>query len=489
AAALYGALIALIFSLWPLSWLREVRPAQLFRGERAPEDGLPRPSALAVLLLLVLGFGAAVTLLSGAPELALWVIGAIGAALVALRAAGWALGRLARRLSHASLARRRPALRLALGAIGGPQSDTANTVMALGLGLGVLAAIGQIDANMQRLIRSELPADSPAFFFVDIQPDQLGTFRATLDAVEGVSRVETAPMLRGMVTALDGRPAGEVAEGSEGAWIVRGDRGLTYADRPPEGAELVAGDWWPEDYDGEPLMSFIAEEGLQLGLGVGSTVTVSVLGRPITARIANLRRVDWRGLGINFVMVLNEAALAGAPHTHIATVHAAPGAEAAVLDAVGEALPNVTGIGVRDQVERVAGALERLGAATRWGALAVLATGLAVLVGAAGAAAERQVHEAAVLKVLGASRARILGSFALRAGLLGAGAGLVALLWGLLAAWAVTVFVLDADFRVAPLSAVAVVAAGAALNLLAGLAFSSRPLRLRPAAVFRAAEG
>jgi putative ABC transport system permease protein len=444
---------------------------------------------LAALGLITLTLAAAVVGLSGAPELAAWVIGAVGVGFVVLRAMGWAARRLARRLSHARVLRHRPGLRLALGAIGAPGGQTGDVVLALGLGLGVLVAIGQIDANLQRLIRQQLPEGSPAFFFVDIQNHQLAEFRALVGGIDGVGKIASAPMLRGVITHLDGVPAAQAEIDADAAWVLRGDRGVSYAATPPEGAVITEGAWWEDGYTGEALVSFSAHEGHELGLSVGSTITVNVLGRPIIARIASLREIEWRGLGINFLMILNPAALAGAPHSHIATVHAAPGAEAEVMRAVARALPNVTAIRVRDQVDRVSEALNDLGAATRWASAALLATGLVVLIGAAGTAAERQVAEAAILKVLGAGRRRILASFALRAGLLGALAGVVALVWGLAAAWAATRFVLDGPFVFQPGAALAVVAGGAVLNLLAGLCFAARPLRLRPGQVLRRAAG
>ena len=488
-AGLYGALTAALFTLWPLARLRELRPAMLFRDMGEGGALWPRKGMLAALGLIALVLVAAVVGLSGAPELATWTIGALGVGFVALRAMGGAARRLARRLSHARRLRHRPGLRLALGAIGAPGGQTGDVVLALGLGLGVLAAIGQIDANLQRLIRAQLPAGSPAFFFVDIQNHQLAEFRALVGSIDGVGEIASAPMLRGVITHLDGVPAAEAEIDPDAAWVLRGDRGVSYAAEPPEGAVITEGAWWEEGYTGEPLVSFSAHEGRELGLSVGSTITVNVLGRPITARVASLREIEWRGLGINFLMILNPAALAGAPHSHIATVHAAPRAEAEVMGALGRALPNVTAIRVRDQVDRVSDALNDLGAATRWASAALLATGLVVLIGAAGAAAERQVAEAAILKVLGAGRRRILASFALRAGLLGALAGVVALLWGLAAAWGATRFVLDGPFVLQPGAALAVVAGGAALNLVAGLFFAARPLRLRPGQVLRRAAG
>lgn len=488
-AALYGALVAALFTLWPLARLRGLRPAVLFRDLGETGGSRPRPGMLAALGLLALALAAAAIGFSGQPGLAAWVAGAVAAGFALLRGAAALARRVARRLSHARALRHRPGLRLALGAIGAPGGQTGEVVLAIGLGLGVLAAIGQIDANLQRLIREDLPKDSPAFFFVDIQTHQMDQFRAVLDGVEGIGKIDTAPMLRGVITHLNGVPAAEARIDPDAAWVLRGDRGVTYAQDPPEGAVIAEGAWWPPGYTGEELVSFAEEEGRELGLSVGSTITVNVLGRPVTARVASLRKVEWRGLGINFLMILNPAALAGAPHGHIATVHARPRAEAPLMRAVARALPNVTAIRVRDQVARFSDALRDLGAATRWVASALLATGLAVLVGAAGTAAERQTAEAAILKVLGAPRGRILGSFGLRAGLVGLLAGAVALAWGMAAAWAATRFVLEASFAPAPGAALTVVAAGVALNLAAGLGFALGPLGRRPAGVLRRAAG
>ena len=487
-AAAFGAVTSLLFTLWPLTWLREVRPAALFR--QGVEDLSVRPRAMQIGLLaatLVLA-SATVLALSGAWKLAAWVLAGLVGAFVLLRLLGWALARLARRASHQRFGRRRPSLRLALGAIGVPGGQTPGIVVALGLALGVLAAIGQIDANLQKLIRDQLPSASPAFFFVDIQNDQLEPFKATL-AEQGSTRAETAPMLRGVIAKLNGIPAKEAPIDPRGAWVLRGDRGVSYAATPPPGTEITEGAWWPADYTGEPLVSFAEEEGRELGLSIGATVTVNVLGRPITARVANFRTVEWRGMGINFLMILNPGALAGAPHTHIATVHAPPQTEAPIMRASGRDFPNITVIRVRDQVERVASALGDLGSATRWAALAVLITGLAVLLGAAAASADRQVREAAILRTLGATRQAVLGSFALRAALLGLLAGLVALAWGTLAAWGVTTYVFDAAFSLAPGSAVAIILAGVVLNLLASVGFALGAVNRRPAGVLRMSAG
>ncbi len=487
-AAVYGLLTALLFALWPLARAREVRAAGLFRDIVAPAAAWPAKRFLWIIGGVAATLALAAVALSGAALFAAWFVAGVIAALAVLflaaRLVRWGAGRLAR----ARLARGRPALRLALASVGGPGGETAGAVLSLGLGLTVLAAIGQVDFNLRNLIDTELPDRAPAFFFVDIQNAQLAPFLETARAVEGFESVETAPMLRGVITRLDGVSAREAAIDPEGAWVLRGDRGVTYSADTPPGAELVEGDWWAEDYSGPPLVSFSAEHAALLGLEIGDTVTVNVLGREITGEIANTRVVDFSDMGINFLMAFDPGAFAGAPHTHIATVYADESAEGTLLREVSTAFPNVTAIRVRDAIERVSDGLGQIAAAARWGAAVTLLTGLVVLLGAAAAGERRRTYEAAVLKTLGAARARILSSFAIRAGVTGAAAGLVAILFGAAAAWAVITFVMEGTFRFEPVSALAIVVGGAAASLGAGLAFALRPLAARPARVLRARE-
>uniref|UniRef100_UPI000AB76926 ABC transporter permease n=1 Tax=Gemmobacter sp. LW-1 TaxID=1529005 RepID=UPI000AB76926 len=363
-----------------------------------------------------------------------------------------------------------------------PRGEALPVVLSLGLGLSVLAAVGQIDANLRAAIDRDLPTRAPAYFFVDIQPDQIGPFLDRVNSDPAISRVESAPMLRGVITQINGRPAKEVAGDH---WVVRGDRGLTYAETPPEGTKVVAGEWWPKGYDGPPQISFSAEEAAEIGLKLGDSITVNVLGRDITATVTSLRAVDFATGGMGFVMTMNPGALAGAPHTHIATIYTPPQDEARILRDLAGTWPNITAIRVRDAIARVTEALDAIATATAWAAAAVLATGFVVLIGAAAAGERARVYEAAVLKVLGATRGRILLSFALRAGLTGAAAGLVAIFAGGVAGWAVMRFVMDAPFTFEPWSALAIVAGGVGLTLLAGLAFALRPLGVRPARVLR----
>jgi len=482
-AAFYGVMTALVFTLWPLARAQDVRAAALFRDGGASERGLPRAGFIVVTGLLVAILVGGAAWFSGVALIALSSAGGIVGALLVLVGAAWLVRRLARQGARSRAMRGRTALRLALGAIGGPREEATSVILSLGLGLAVLAAVGQIDANLRAAIDRDLPERAPSYFFVDIQNDQLSGFMARLEADPMVSDVETAPMLRGVVVRLNDTPA---RDWPVDHWILRGDRGVTYSATPGPGTIVTEGEWWPEDYTGPPLVSFSAEDGAELGLRLGDTVTVNILGRDITAAIANFRSVDFSNAGIGFVMSLNPAALAGAPHTHIATVYAAPEAEAAILRDLAGAYPNITAIRVRDALDRVAEALDGIAAATSYAAAATLLTGFIVLIGAAAAGERARVFEAAVLKTLGATRGRILASFALRSALLGAAAGAVAIVAGGLAGWGVMTFVMQASYRFEPVSAFAIVVGGALATLLAGLAFALRPLSARPAHVLRA---
>ncbi|QHQ35594.1 ABC transporter permease [Algicella marina] len=487
-AGFYGLLTAMIFTIWPLARARDIRAAGLFRDVTATQNALPRPVYLIVTAVLAVLLAGVAIWASGIAFLATWSIVGIVASLAVLALAARLIQSIARKLARSRLSRGNPALRLAFGSVGGPGGETTSVVLSIGLGLTVLAAIGQIDSNLRNVMNQELPGVAPAFFFLDIQTEQLPGFEEIATGTGRADRIETAPMLRGIITRINDEPARDyvMRETGERHWALSGDRGVTYAATPPDGAEITSGSWWEEGYDGPPVMSFAEEEAEEMGLKLGDRVTINVLGRDLTAEITSFRVVEFQNMGINFLMILNPGALQGAPHSHIATVYSEPETEAALLGDLADAYPNITAIRVRDAINRVSEALNGIAAATRYGALATLLTGFVVLIGAAAAGERRRVFEAAVLKTVGATRARILTSFALRSLMLGGAAGLVAIFAGMAASWGVMRFVMEESYRFEPVSAVAIVVGGALASLLAGLAFAWRPLSLRPASVLRA---
>ncbi len=476
-AAAAGLLVALVFSLRPLGAAIRVSPAVLLRGS----TGLPRVPLGAPLAVATVGAGGLLVglavLASGDRRLALWFSLGAAVAFVLFRALAGAVPWVTRRLPRFGP----PPVRLGLANIGRPDAPARSAIFSLGLGMTALVAVGLVEANLNDLVGESLPEQAPAFFFIDLQPDQLAGFRERVEAVPGFRRLEAVPTLRGRITAIGGRPVDEVKIDPEVSWAVRGDRFLTYAAAPPRGAEIVAGQWWPEAYAGPPAVSLTEDVAQGFGIGVGDTLGVNVLGRTFTVEVRNLRRVDWSTLELNFVLIFAPGALEGAPHTHMAAVHVDPAAEEAVFRAVAQGFPNVSAIELRRVLANVAGVLERIGAVFRAMAGLAVLTGFLVLAGAVSADQHRRIYDAVVFKVCGATRGDILATFLVEYAVLGGAAGLLAVLVGSGAAWGILRFVMDSPFRLHPGVAAATVGVGLALTLLLGLMGTARALA-RPAA-------
>jgi putative ABC transport system permease protein len=479
-AGTFGLLVSLLFALLPLIRARAVSAATLMRG--AVVGG--RRVAWRELALIA---GTAVVLagftLWVAPErrTAGWfVLGAVGAFI--------AFPLLARGLMWAAARMGKPkfaALRLALANLHRPGSPTPIVMLSLGLGLTVLVATALIEGNLREQITQRIPKGAPAFFFVDIQSSQIADFEKTVETVPGAGKLDKVPSLRGRITRIAGEPVNQMKVPPNARWAVDGDRGVTYAAEPPEGSRLVAGQWWPADYRGAQLVSFDAELAREFGIGVGDTVTVNVLGREIEARIASLRRIEWQTLAINFVFVFSPGILDKAPHTYLATVKATPEAEERIFKQVTDRFPNVTVVRIRDAIQTASEVLGNIGLAVRLIGLLSILAGILVLAGAMLATQRRRIHEAVVMKVLGATRGRIAGTFAWEFAALGLATALAALGVGTVAAYLVVRNLMNLPWTFLPTVAVAVAIGAMALTLAFGLAGTLAALRQRPLALLR----
>ena len=481
SAAGYGLLTAVAFSLPPLLVSREVPPGELFRGVSGRGKGLRGKGRLYVAGAML---ALAVYAVLAAPDatLAAWfVLGALAAfGCFTLLAAG--LTRLAARLAASA----GPRAGLALRGVSRSPAAAAGVLLSLGLGLTTLTVVGLIQGNLRTQVSSQMPSQAPSYFFIDIQPGQVSDFERLMEETPGVTRVERRPMLRGRINAINGVPADEVAVDPEVAWALRRDRGVTYSAQPPENNDITAGEWWPEGYDGPPLVSFVDNLAKGFGIGVGDTITLNILGRYFTATIANLRKVDWFSLAMNFSFIFPPGLLEGAPQTHIATVYAAPEAEEQVFKAVTGNLPGVSAIRVKEALERVAGLIGSIGTAVGAVAAVTLAAGLLVLAEALRAGLIRRRYEAVVLKTLGATRARILTVYLLEHAFLGLAAGVTAAGLGALLAWPVVTRLMGLpSFSPLPLTVLGVVGLGLTATVLLGLAGLRRTLAEKPMGTLR----
>jgi len=479
-AALFGLLVALLFSLPALGAARRVAPAVLFRGAAGLPTHPGRTIAFAVAALtLLLALLAVAT--SGDRRLALWFVAGATVCFLLFRLLAAALVRAAGRLPPP----RRPAPRLALDNLRRPGGPGSRAVFSLGLGLTALVLIVQVQSGLDGLVAENMPRQAPSFFFFDIQQAQGADFDRVLAAIPAVSKVERRPTLRGRITAIDGVPVEKAAIDSEVEWAVRGDRYLTYAAQAPDAMKIVAGAWWPKDYGGAPQVSLSADLAEGFGVEIGDSLTVNVLGREITAQIANVREVDWSTLQLDFALIFSPEPLRNAPHTWIATVSAPQAQEEAVFAAVTERFGNVSVLRLREVLANLTGFLDRIGAAFRlMGGIALLA-GLLVLAGALSADQHRRLYDAVVFKVCGATRRDVLGAFAAEFLFAGLTAGAIAAVVGTLLAWGVLGGFMQVDFVFRPAIPIFTVLAGAAVTLVLGLAGTARVLGKRPAPYLR----
>ena len=480
-AAIYGTIIATLFTLWPLSRCENIQAAALFREMNLIKDGLPRLKYLVLSFILVLILLIISAVFNQNPELTSWFALGFTVALVTLFLSARILMYCIRKFSR--VINGHPSTRWALAAMGGTQEGTNNSLIAIGLGLTVLAIIGQVDGNLRTSINNDLPEVAPSYFVIDIQKSQIEEVRDILNSNKGVISFDEAPMLRGIITKINNKQASEVAGDH---WVIRGDRGITYFEELPKRFNLTKGQLWPEDYSGATQISFAAEQAEELGLGIGDSVTVNIMGREITGEITSLRNVDFSSAGIGFVIAMNPSALKTAPHSFIMTIYATTEAETAVFNNLSSRFSNITLIKVRNVIERVSNLLSSMATASSYGALTTLAMGFLVLLGSAASGQSARSYDAAILKTLGATRQDLIISYIIRFSLIGATAGFVAIFFAIGGAWCITSLVLELPFKIIWDTALMIIMGGLIANLLAGLYFATQALKIKPANFLRA---
>jgi len=481
----YGLLTALAFGLWPLGRVHDVPVAALFREGVTPEFHWPRRRYLVLMAsVIALLVAVAIGLAYDKRVAAVFVVSSVGVFAV-LRGVASLLMVVARNLPRA----RFTMLRLAIANIHRPGALTPSVVMSLGLGLAVLVTITQIDGNLRRQFMAALPEHAPSFYFIDIPAAEAPRFSEFLKQAAPAANVETVPMLRGRIVAAKGIRAEDLKPTTDSAWVLQSDRGLTYTSEVPRGSTVVDGTWWDAGYSGPPLVSLEKKIADGLGVKVGDDITVNVLGRDITAKISNLRTVDWQSLGINFVLVYSPKAFAGAPHTDIATLTEAGSSNAAsdakLIKDVAAAFPMVTSVRVREALDSIGKVVTNLVLAIRGASSVTLISAILVLGGALAAGHRHRVYDAVILKTLGATRARLLGAYALEYLLIGLATAVFGVAAGSIAAWQIVTRLMTLGFVWQAGSAALVVLAALAVTVGLGLAGTLLALNQKPANVLR----
>ncbi len=480
-AALYGLLVTIAFTTWPLAKARDLPAMRLFRALVSPDRKWPRPAYLALT-----GLAAAVVVLIAVTMadnavLAAGFLGGTALTFLLLRLTSLMIEKTAAKAPRAGSA----ITRMTIANLHRPGAATGAVVLSLGLGLTLFSGLALVEGNMTRQLENDIPEDAPAFFLLDIQKHQLADFTETALSLPGVEELVTVPSLRGRISKLNGLPASEDKAADNVRWVLRGDRGLSYMDELSEGGEIVEGEWWPVSYSGPPEISLGKEVADGLGLKIGDTLTVTVLGREITATIRSLREINWGTFGFNFIILFDPYTLQAAPHSYMATLKTTGNTETETYQALTGKFTNVTAVRMKEVLSSVNEMMTQVSTAVRATAFVAIIAGVLVLAGALAAGFRQRVYESVILKVVGAVRKQILTAYLMEYALIGLVTALIALTLGGLAGWAFISLAMKMPFTLLPEPMILTVASSLIVTICAGLASTLKILSVRPNQVLR----
>lgn len=476
----YGLVITYLFSLPALLSALKIRPSLLFRSK----GGLLLFRLDKAVWLVMGGLTAllSATLVLTAQD-PLFMLGALGMMVLCFALFGGCtlvVRRIARRVRV-----KQPWLRLAVGNLHRPGSTSGTVIYAIGISLTVLIALTLTEANFQERIRQVVEEDAPSLFMLDIQPHQEDGLSDLLHRYADADNIMLYPMVRGQISKINGEPVDADSVDDDIRWAVRGDRGLSYSATPPENAELVLGEWWPEDYDGPPLMSVDERFISGMDLSLGDSITLNILGEDITAQVANARDIDYSTFQINFAMMLSPGVIDDFPRTSLSTVYLDAEAENELVRRIARDFPGVTVIRTREVVELVRSVIGHVATALRLTVAVSLIAGLMVLTSALSATLEQRMYDTAVLKVLGARQRDILKSCTAEWMLLALVTALIAGIIGTISSWLIVERFRAQDFAPMPQVTLVTILLCIAVIWITGFIGNRRLFHLRPAGLLR----
>jgi putative ABC transport system permease protein len=484
----FGILVGFAFAFLPLKRAENLRPALLFRAAgSAIEGGLAwrdflRPGLWIPLLVAVGGIYLLALAATRGPMLVFWYAVGILVAFLVLRAAAWLLQKLLRLVPPP----RDAAARNALKSIYRPGAPAPIVILSLGLGLALLLLIALVDNNLRRQLDREAIPEAPSFVFVDLFDDEVESLTELAASDPRILDFEANPMLSGRIEAINGKtPEDGIDLPDEMGGLVEGEIPLTASATLPERSTILEGEWWPADYDGEPLISVFDELREPLGLKLGDKVTLRLYGEEVIATVASFRSLEWRNGGINFAFVLTPGIMDLFPVSYVGMMRTVSGTERDVQQDLVELYPETVFLPVAEAIDVFSRILNSVtNAVAVIGGLAVV-SGLLVLAGAMAAGRRQREADAVVMKVLGATRSDIVRAYLIEYGLLGGLAALIAAVLGLAGTWAFVENVLEIDFFVDPLVIVGVVLAAVALTIAVGTVTTWSALSIKPARFLR----
>lgn len=478
----YGFLVAYLFSITALLSAVNIRPSLLFRSKTGilsfRKDNVVC-AVIAIFSLLLIG-----TLLVNSDD----KIFMSGSIIIIFLSFGlfYLCGIFIKYLAQ-KIHVKTPWLKLALGNIYRPGSTSGTVIYAIGISLTVLIALTLTEANFQNRIQRLMEEKAPSLFIIDIQPHQKEGLEQLLFKYAEADQIMLYPMSRGRIIKINGKPVSEVNVSEDIDWAVRGDRGLSYSAKPPENANIIKGAWWEEDYKGKPLLSVDVRFLEGMGIDIGDTMTVSILGKEITAEITSAREIDYSTFQLNFAMILSPGVIEKFPRTSLATIHLDKNSnkEFELASRIAQEFPGATAIRTKEVVDLVHTMMTHIATALKITVAISLFAGLLVLTSALTATIEQRMYDVAILKVLGARRSDILKSCTVEWMILALATSLIASCIGTLSAYFINARLRNTEFLVMPEVTISTVALCIVIIWLIGYAGNRRLFNFRVAGLLR----
>ena len=487
AAVAYGVLlgvaVALVFTLPLLIGLRRVPPARVLRRDAEPTRA-GWGANLATIALVVGGVWVAATIQAESFKYGSYFAGGLVAAVLFLALAAAGAGRLTRLLPRDFGGLR---LRHGIAHLGRPGAATVGAIVALGLGVTFVFATSLVQRHLEDRLRTELPADAPSTFLLDVQTDQLAPLKDLL-AREGATGVDSQPIVTARFESVNGRTVASITDDAgdgprPNVRTLRRELRVTYGPSLPRGNTVIRGAFPSGNPAGVSIEERFAGE---IGVKVGDAITLDVQGVPVPLVVTSIRSIDWSTFGINFFMFAEPGPLDDAPQTNVAVARFPSGDLARLQTEVVREFPNVTVIQIRDILEKVAAVLQNLAFAVRLLGLFIIVAGVVVLGGTVAATQARRSREVALLKTVGMTRGDVAAVFAVEYALTGAVAAVVGIVAALLLAWAVLTRLMELPWSPRVSELLLAFAVTVVLSVVAGLLASVRALRARPSEMLRA---
>ena len=357
-------------------------------------------------------------------------------------------------------------------------------IVAFGLGLTVLLLLTFVRTDLLRGWQRTLAEDAPNSFLINIQKQERESI-AGIFAADGIESPQFMPMVRGRMATINGEDVKEIEFAVEdGKWMANREANLSWAATLNDSNEIVDGEWWDEDYAGEPLVSVEEQAASDLAVGIGDKLVFTVAGQDIEVTVASTRSVDWDSFRPNFFMLLSPGAIEELPATFVAALKIDESQRSTLLKLV-RAHPSVSVIDLDSILQQVKGIISKATLAVQAVFVFTLAAGIAVLFAAVQSTIDERRFESAMLRALGVRRRTVLAGVLTEFASLGFAAGLLAAAGASVLAWLISTEVFDLPYTFSPLLWLSGLVGGMMLVCFSGFLAARSAINAPPIEVLR----